>query len=470
MELPAAEPAAQRRQHCGRCSRPPSVCVCAALPVAPLRLRHCRVILLQHWREAKEKKIMGTAPIVRLCLEAGSIDVLVDRTPSAAGDNGLTARATAALFPELGRAMGIATTEDEGGPPPAGATALPPLVLFPGPGALPLEGLLHSERQQDPDTAPSVGDSDRRRVLIVLDGTWKQAKQLWWRHRAALSRARRVVLMNAGTSRFEKIRRREPALGCVSTLEALAAALALLERSARPRGRTGAGGGAAAADVWIGSMPDDPESVADALIAAFDELVRVQSRFVPGPLVAEDFPDRRGTSPAAVPTPAAAASAAPALRTSSPSVLASVPRAVTAGGTDTSRETRRGPRVRAYAMCLTRTCPLTASQTLVPVGIVDPGVAARAAGGALSEREALAAGLLWCTQTEAAAACRARNVAERRTRGQRFLSLPACSPRLDWSAVSRGAMHFKEVTQGTIVDQQGHPTTAVDQSLTVVSG
>lgn len=45
--------------------------------------------------------------------------------------------------------------------------------------------------------------------------------------------------------------------------------------------------------------------------------------------------------------------------------------------------------------------------------------------GTLTKEAALAAGLLWCTQPEAAAACATRNTRERRKRGHRLIALSA---------------------------------------------
>ena len=406
-----------RRSLCARCSRPPAVCVCAALPGRPLLLRRCRVVLLQHWREAKKKKIMGTAPIVTLCCDPGGVAVLVDHMASDDGTDALTAAATAALFPELGRALGIVAPT----PPP-----LPPLLLFPGEGARSLSAVL-GEQAAVQSTAASASDAaekDDRQVLIVLDGTWKQAKQLWWRHRVALERAQRVVIMGAGASRFEKIRRREPAPGCVSTLEALAAALALLEASTTAA--AGSVDDTAEGTDGMSAAGGRQESVADVLLRAFDELVQVQSRFVPAPLCPEDYHKQRVSA------------SGPALPLATEEPVVPAQHEAAAATSDCGSTLHH--RVRAYAMCLTRTCALTATKSLVPVGVSDPGFAARmAAAGddcsSLSEGEALAAGLLWCTQTEAAAACQARNVAEQRKRGQRFVSLQACNSLVSWSAL-----------------------------------
>ena len=64
--------------------------------------------------------------------------------------------------------------------------------------------------------------------LVLLDGSWSQAKALWWRN-AWLLRLRRLVINPARPSRYGRLRR-EPRPDSVSTLEAAATALAALER------------------------------------------------------------------------------------------------------------------------------------------------------------------------------------------------------------------------------------------------
>ncbi len=342
---PEPEPQESRRL-CQGCQRPPAVCICSALPARPLHLRHCRVLVLQHWREAAKKKVMGSGPLVRLCLDPSSVHLLVDEmgreaaaptresgrsvaTPSLGSDE------TAALHQELGRALGLA-----GAPAPR----LQPLLMFPGKGAVPLEQALldgstaHPESVQAPLRAADGigrcsgdGNDDKRRVLIVLDGTWQQAKKLWRRHRLALAAAQRVVIVGCGTSRFAAIRRREPALGCVSTLEALSIALGIMEGS----------------------------TVAETLLAAFDAMVLAQSRFVPAGLVAEDYQKQQVEVTVALAPGRATRSELTAARTTG--------------------------RARAYAICLTRHCSLTGVSTLVPVGVEDATLGARAATGTLSQ-------------------------------------------------------------------------------------
>jgi len=71
--------------------------------------------------------------------------------------------------------------------------------------------------------------------LIVLDGSWAQAKTLWWRN-AWLSRLRRFVVVPDGPSLYGSLRR-EARPDAVSTLEAAALALSVLEADPTVRER-----------------------------------------------------------------------------------------------------------------------------------------------------------------------------------------------------------------------------------------
>jgi DTW domain-containing protein YfiP len=63
--------------------------------------------------------------------------------------------------------------------------------------------------------------------LIVLDGTWTQAKALWWRN-AWLTKLKRIVLNPQSPSRYGRLRK-EPRKEAVSTLESVALALGRLD-------------------------------------------------------------------------------------------------------------------------------------------------------------------------------------------------------------------------------------------------
>jgi DTW domain-containing protein YfiP len=63
--------------------------------------------------------------------------------------------------------------------------------------------------------------------VILLDGTWSQAKALWWRN-AWMLKCRRVILNPKAPSRYGRLRR-EPRADGLSTLEAAGMLIARLE-------------------------------------------------------------------------------------------------------------------------------------------------------------------------------------------------------------------------------------------------
>ncbi|WP_295143599.1 tRNA-uridine aminocarboxypropyltransferase [uncultured Reyranella sp.] len=69
--------------------------------------------------------------------------------------------------------------------------------------------------------------------LIALDGNWAQAKALWWRN-AWLTKLRRFVVVPDGPSLYGDLRR-EARPDAVSTLEAVALSLQVLEGDAAVR-------------------------------------------------------------------------------------------------------------------------------------------------------------------------------------------------------------------------------------------
>lgn len=87
------------------------------------------------------------------------------------------------------------------------------LLLFPSRDAVPLEHI-------DPNAGPYN--------LVLLDGTWPQAKAIYVCSEQ-LHRLRQVKLLSTGHSNY--IIRTQPTEGCLSTLETAARALAVLERN-----------------------------------------------------------------------------------------------------------------------------------------------------------------------------------------------------------------------------------------------
>jgi hypothetical protein len=83
-------------------------------------------------------------------------------------------------------------------------------------------GLYFLNKKGEPSEAPETPIGG----LILLDGTWSQAKTLWWRN-AWLLKTRRLQLVPKQKSRYGKLRK-EPRPECVSTLEAAAETLSFL--------------------------------------------------------------------------------------------------------------------------------------------------------------------------------------------------------------------------------------------------
>ncbi len=65
--------------------------------------------------------------------------------------------------------------------------------------------------------------------VIVLDGTWSQAKTLWWRN-AWLLKCHRIILNPTAASLYGKLRK-EPRRECLSTIESIAEVLQALGES-----------------------------------------------------------------------------------------------------------------------------------------------------------------------------------------------------------------------------------------------
>jgi DTW domain-containing protein YfiP len=73
-------------------------------------------------------------------------------------------------------------------------------------------------KKGEPIPAPDHVDG-----LVVLDGTWSQAKTIWWRN-PWLLKLKRAVLVPTRKSLYRELRK-EPRRECLSTIESIALAL-----------------------------------------------------------------------------------------------------------------------------------------------------------------------------------------------------------------------------------------------------
>ncbi|KAL8041442.1 hypothetical protein ABFX02_10G165800 [Erythranthe guttata] len=196
----------ERRRTCTTgCGRPMSVCLCHTLPSNPLPTA-TKIVILHHPHERRHK--LATVPLLPKCLQ--NCEIIVGRKL------------------KYGKSELLDSLHDqhcENPNLPLGRA----LYLFPGPNALPLV-----EANRVYSSFDDVSKDDL--VLIVFDGTWKHAKEMVLASIPFLSKFAVQVCLDfdagiKGGTIFdsELILRKEPFGGCVSTMEAVARCLRVLE-------------------------------------------------------------------------------------------------------------------------------------------------------------------------------------------------------------------------------------------------
>lgn len=173
--MTAHETAFEPRVVCATCRRPETVCYCRFVTRIPTRTK---VVILQHPRERDVP--INTARIAALCLPEAELHV------------GVRFRGSGALARALADPL------------------RPAALLYPGPSAV------------DVERAPPSGPI----TLVVIDGTWSQAKTLV-RDNPELAALPRYAFRPPAPSEYRI--RREPRDDYVSTIEALARVLGVLE-------------------------------------------------------------------------------------------------------------------------------------------------------------------------------------------------------------------------------------------------
>lgn len=171
---------------CPQCDKPLTFCVCDRITPETTRTR---VLILQHPRE--QDRDYGTAPIVLTML------------PSAQKRVGLS-------WASLSAAVGDPSVD-----PHRWAVLYPHSLLKNLPPSLASKPVLVLDRHGDEREDPLPLDG-----FIVLDGSWSQAKSIWWRN-PWLLKLNRAVLHPTQPSIYGRLRR-EPRNDALSTLESIA--------------------------------------------------------------------------------------------------------------------------------------------------------------------------------------------------------------------------------------------------------
>ncbi len=183
-------------EKCEKCLKPHAVCFCSMVPVTNTKLK---ILVLQHPQEPKE--LLSTIPLITDVLKNVQVKV------------GLS-------WPNFKKAVESPDLPSEWA------------VVYLGSGIKWADGkkikeipLLNfvDKKSQLRSSAEQLQLKKNLKGIIFLDGTWAQAKTLWWRN-AWLLKLPRVILAPVKASEYGKLRR-EPKKECLSTLESVALSL-----------------------------------------------------------------------------------------------------------------------------------------------------------------------------------------------------------------------------------------------------
>jgi DTW domain-containing protein len=181
---------------CPRCIKPLALCICDS--IIPIETR-VSLLILQHPQE--QDRALGTARLTALHFKDAVVRI------------GLS-------WPSLSKALGRPVHD-----PSRWA------VLYLGSAKVADLGtksdIVAINRKGEVEDHQRAILSDIEGI-VLLDGTWSQAKALWWRN-AWMLKCQRVILGPARPSRYGQLRR-EPRRDGLSTIEAAAMLLASLEK------------------------------------------------------------------------------------------------------------------------------------------------------------------------------------------------------------------------------------------------
>ena len=197
-DQPAAAPpqagVADSEVECPRCGKPLALCVCAG--IVPIDNK-VTLMILQHPQE--QDRELGTARLTALYFQHALFKI------------GLS-------WPSLSKILGRAAEPQRWAVLYLGS--LKAQALLPDREIVVVNRKGNAVEQQEEALRHIEG-------IVLLDGTWSQAKALWWRN-AWMLKCKRIVLAPKRPSRYGRLRR-EPRRDGLSTIEAAAMLLARLE-------------------------------------------------------------------------------------------------------------------------------------------------------------------------------------------------------------------------------------------------
>ncbi len=199
--------------------KPMALCTCAG--VTPIDNK-IRLVILQHPQE--QDRTLGSAPLAVKLFKNAQVKIGLS-WPSLSKMLGYEAEAAKWGVLYLGSADAKKLL---GLPPNAQGGAARQTTYDPLQGAAPADAPAILALNRKSEIAENQSAILRGlEGVIVLDGTWSQAKALWWRN-AWMLKCRRLILNPNAPSRYGNLRK-EPRRDALSTIEAAALLLASLE-------------------------------------------------------------------------------------------------------------------------------------------------------------------------------------------------------------------------------------------------
>lgn len=188
---------------CEKCGKTPELCICSTLEELKTQTS---VLILQHPQEPD--KDLGTAKIAQLSLKNSKLKV------------GLS-------WANLDKAWGEKTNRDHWLVLYLGSADVARLHNIKKPAIALIDKKNKIFSKPENDEYLEHFSTSKRKGIIILDGTWSQAKTIWWRN-AWLTKIQRAVVLAPSVSLYGKLRK-EPKKESLSTIEAIAYTLAVLD-------------------------------------------------------------------------------------------------------------------------------------------------------------------------------------------------------------------------------------------------
>ena len=189
------------QEQCSECLKPSKLCICAH--IKPINTK-TRLLILQHPQEPD--KLLGTAHLAHQMIVNSSLKIGLS-WPNLIKLVGHDSDKTSWIVLYLGNTKTSEVIKEK-----SKSNQIGSLVI------------VDKKGHAVPNQLEAI---NKVKGVIVLDGTWSQAKALWWRN-PWLTKLRRAVIIPSKRSLYGKLRK-EPRYESLSTIESIGITFSILE-------------------------------------------------------------------------------------------------------------------------------------------------------------------------------------------------------------------------------------------------